>query len=65
SETNSRFNCSRFCLISVCISVLLAAFSIPIVVGIFGLSVPDWLKQIRTNGVRKRDCFVSQLLPLK
>ncbi|WP_205631950.1 hypothetical protein, partial [Aliivibrio fischeri] len=65
SETNSRFNCSWFCLILVCISVLLAAFSIPIVVRIFGLSAQNWLKPNRTNGVRKRDCFVSQLLPLK
>ncbi|WP_214516297.1 hypothetical protein, partial [Aliivibrio fischeri] len=68
SETNSRFNCSWFCLISVSISVLLAAFSIPIVAKIFGLSVPNLLKPNRTNrtnGARKRDCFVSQLLPLK
>ncbi|MDD9180634.1 MULTISPECIES: hypothetical protein [Aliivibrio] len=50
------------CLILACISVFLSAFSIPIVVWIFGLSVPNWLKPNRANGVRKRDCFVSQLL---
>ncbi|WP_214516330.1 hypothetical protein, partial [Aliivibrio fischeri] len=65
SETNSRFNCSWFCLILVCISVLLAAFLIPIVASIFGLSVPNLLKSDRTNGVRKRDCFITQFLPLK
>ncbi|WP_214645671.1 hypothetical protein, partial [Aliivibrio fischeri] len=42
------------CLILVCISVLLSAFSIPIVVGIFGLSAQNWLKPNRSNGVRKR-----------
>ncbi|CED57387.1 membrane protein [Aliivibrio wodanis] len=52
------------CLILACISVFLSAFSIPIVVWIFGLSVPNWLKPNRSNGVRKRDCFVSQLLLL-
>ncbi|WP_217491219.1 hypothetical protein, partial [Aliivibrio logei] len=53
SETNLGFNCSCFCLISVCISVLLATFSIPIVARVFGLSAQNWLKPDRTNGVRK------------
>ncbi|WP_214516327.1 hypothetical protein, partial [Aliivibrio fischeri] len=52
------------CLILVCISVFLSAFSIPIVVRIFGLSAQNRLKPNRTNGVRKKDCFVSQLLLL-
>ena len=50
------------CLILACISVFLLAFLIPIVVRVFGLSAQNWLKPSRTNGVRKRDCFVSQLL---
>ncbi|WP_214516319.1 hypothetical protein, partial [Aliivibrio fischeri] len=60
SETNLSFNCSWLCLILACISVFLLAFSIPIVVRIFGLSAQNLLKPNRTNGVRKRDCFVSQ-----
>ncbi|WP_300181574.1 hypothetical protein, partial [uncultured Aliivibrio sp.] len=52
------------CLILSCISVFFLAFSIPIVVRIFGLSAQNWLKPSRTNGVRKKDCFVSQLLLL-
>ncbi|WP_214653402.1 hypothetical protein, partial [Vibrio anguillarum] len=50
SEANLGFNCSWFCLILVCISVLLATFSIPIVAKVFGLSAPNWLKPNRTNG---------------
>jgi len=52
------------CLILACISVFLSTFSIPAVASIFGLSAQNLLKPIRTNGVRKRDCFVSQLLAM-
>ncbi|WP_218059906.1 hypothetical protein, partial [Aliivibrio sp. 1S165] len=40
------------CLILFCISVFLAAFSIPMVARIFGLSVPNLLKPSRSNGVK-------------
>jgi hypothetical protein len=53
------------CLILACINVFFLAFLIPIMARIFGLSAQNWLKANRTNGVRKRDCFVSQLLLLK
>ncbi|WP_218059902.1 hypothetical protein, partial [Aliivibrio sp. 1S165] len=45
------------CLILVCISVLLAVFSIPIVVRVFGLSVPNLLKPSRSNGVKNVSVF--------
>ncbi|WP_443111743.1 hypothetical protein [Aliivibrio sp. S2TY2] len=43
-------------------SVLLAAFSIPSVARIFGLSVPNLLKPSRSNGVK--NVFVFHLLYL-
>ncbi|MDD9180799.1 hypothetical protein, partial [Aliivibrio sp. A6] len=52
------------CLILVCISVLLAAFPIPIVVRIFGLSVPNLLKPSRSNGVRNVSVFHSLYLAI-
>jgi len=51
SEAILRFNCSLLMLILVCISVLLAAFPIPIVVRIFSLSIPNLLKLSRSNSV--------------
>ncbi|WP_214516329.1 hypothetical protein, partial [Aliivibrio fischeri] len=45
------------CLILACISVFLAVFSIPIVVRIFGLSVPNRLKPSRSNGVKNVSVF--------
>ncbi|WP_214645015.1 hypothetical protein, partial [Aliivibrio fischeri] len=39
------------CLILTCIRALLSAFSIPIVVRIFGLSAKNLLKPSRSNGV--------------
>ncbi|MCE7591759.1 hypothetical protein LZS87_18310, partial [Aliivibrio fischeri] len=39
------------CLILLCIRVFLAAFSIPIVASVFGLSTQNLLKPSRSNGV--------------
>ncbi|WP_217491223.1 hypothetical protein, partial [Aliivibrio logei] len=52
------------CLILVCISVLLAAFSIPVVARIFGLSDPNLLKPSRSNGVKSVFVFHSLYLAI-
>ncbi|MCE4937520.1 hypothetical protein, partial [Aliivibrio fischeri] len=52
------------CLILVCISVLLAAFSIPVVARIFGLSVPNLLKSRRSNSVKNVSVFHSPYLAI-
>ncbi|ACH64549.1 hypothetical protein VFMJ11_A0654 [Aliivibrio fischeri MJ11] len=46
-----------YCLILACIRVFLAAFSIPIVVRIFGFLVPNKLKPTRSNGVKNVSVF--------